>query len=110
MKKSCDTLKNMLNRNKISNFHNQFKHNGRTLSDPRLIANAFNDFFSNIDKNSNDIKNDNQKHRDYIKHLTDITFNFSLITDIDILKAIKTLKSKDSTGFDKISTLAEELV
>lgn len=42
-------LKDLLNTTKPkSNHPKTFKHNGTTLTDPKLIAQEFNDFFTNI--------------------------------------------------------------
>ena len=49
MKKTWQTINDTLNRSKKSHKFPQFKlANGTTISDPKTIAEAFNDYFINI--------------------------------------------------------------
>ena len=48
MKKTWDIIKNIINQNRNNKSYNQFLIKGKITQDPKIIANNFNDFFTNI--------------------------------------------------------------
>ena len=76
------------------------------ISDKKTIADQFNVYFANIGPNlSNEISNrDNVSISDYLNKAINSTFSMKCVTDEYVLEIINGLKSKDSTGIDKISS------
>ena len=75
--------------------------------DKKVIANQFNEFFVNIgSKLAQTIPNvDTQKTvNSYLTNTTSSAFKFKLITEEDIFKIISKLDSKNSAGYDQISS------
>ena len=69
------------------------------------IANGFNAFFSNIGKNlAEKIPTTNENFEQFLSNRNETSFNFSKISEMDILKICKILKPKSSAGSDCIST------
>ena len=74
------------------------------MSDYLEIANGFNDFFSQVGPNlASEIDNSNLDYNTYLKDRNDASFNFSRISEVDILNISKMLKPKVSSGADFIS-------
>lgn len=89
----------------INNF--SIKNNGKTYTDPIAVADIFNNFFSNIIKDSvisnitplSDAKASNTLNPDISKNNV---FRFTAVTENDVEIAINSLKNKQSRGFDDI--------
>ena len=110
MKKTWRTINETLNRNKkSSNVPSLFYDNGRTLSNMKEMANAFNVYFANIgEKLASEIEENVNNIADctnYISVLPSIEtrFQFKCITDGDTRLAIDNLENKSSSGHDGIS-------
>ena len=105
MKKTWQTINETLNRRKRKrDFPKEFKlANGNSISEPKQIANAFNDFFISIGDggvlNAKTKKNFNQ----YMPRKTNWTLRFEPITVDTISRIINDLKPKTSTGVDSVS-------
>ena len=68
------------------------------------IANGFNDFYSQVGpKLASEIENTNLTFDSYLTDRNETNFEFSRISEIDILKTVKLLKPKVSSGADFIS-------
>ena len=68
------------------------------------IANGFNDFFSQIGPNlASEIPDSDVTYDSYLSESNPVSFNFSKISEIDILKTCNKLKPKLSSGVDFIS-------
>ena len=91
-----------------------FFHDGKELSEPKAIANAFNVYFANIGKNlTATIEQDNNadfNHMQYLGTPTKTSFNVHCITEIETMKAIDTLENKSSSGHDGISNKIVKLL
>ena len=77
------------------------------ISDKQTIADQFNVFFANIGPNlSERIKyNGNKTVEHFLTRLVHSKFSFNLVeSDEDMLKLIKNMKTKDSSGTDQISS------
>ena len=105
MKKTWQTISETLNRRKWNRDSPQeFKlANGDTISEPKQIANAFNDFFIGIDDVGVLNGNTNNDFNQYMPRKTNCTLMFEPITRDTISRIISSLKSKTSTGDDNIS-------
>ena len=81
-----------------------FKCNGQVISDYMEIANGFNNFFSQVGPDlASEIGPSDKNYNDYLKNCNPIDFEFSRISEIDILKICRQLKPKLSSGEDFIS-------
>jgi len=76
------------------------------ITDDNSIANEFNNYFANIGPDlSTKIQYSGRKTVEYfLKAPTDKRFEFKLVTDEQVLKLIKTLEPKNSSGYDNISS------
>ena len=81
-----------------------FRSNGTILSDYLEIANDFNTFFSQVGpKLASEIDNTDLKFEDYLIQENEKSFEFSRISEIDILNICKLLKPKVSSCADFMS-------
>ena len=110
MKKTWRTINETLNRNKkSSNVPSLFYDNGRTLSNMKEIANAFNVYFANIgEKLASEIEENVNNIADYTNYISvlpsiETKFQFKGIADGDTRLAIDNLENKSSSGHDGIS-------
>ena len=102
MKKTWQTINDTLNRSKKSRkFPQLFKlSNGTTISDPKIIAEAFNDYFINIGTVDEPM---NDQYTRYLHNKPDCNLIFHSITKDSVMQIIDGLKPKSSTGVDNIS-------
>ena len=115
LKKTWRTISETLSRNKKHcDVPSRFFHDGKELSEPKAIANAFNVYFANIGKNlAATIEQDNNadfNHMQYLGTPPKTSFNFHCITEIETMKAIDTLENKSSSGHDGISNKIVKLL
>ena len=74
------------------------------ISDPKQVANKFNDFFLNVaDKLNSKITKKNNKFQDYLKNPNKSRFFLKETTPDEIVKIIKKLDSKKSSDIFNIS-------
>ena len=118
MKKTWQIINETLSRKKVDNMlPDTFIKNGNELSDPKEIANAFNEYFSKIGSNlaSNiNCTEDGQSYKVYLQNPTLKKFAFKKVNDNKVLSIINKLKNKKSRGADNISnqllkTIKQEL-
>ena len=118
MKKTWQIINETLSRKKVDNMlPDTFIKNGNELSDPKEIANAFNEYFSKIGSNlaSNiNCTEDGQSYKVYLQNPTLKKFAFKKVNDNEVLSIINKLKNKKSRGADNISnqllkTIKQEL-
>ena len=84
---------------------NFFRDNGQIISDTLEIANGFNTFFSGIGpKLASEIDNSDKDFKSFLPDENPVSFEFSRISEIDILRICNELKPKLSSGADFIST------
>ena len=74
--------------------------NGTTISDPKIIAEAFNDYFINIGTVDKPI---NDQYTRYLHNKPHCNLIFHSITKDSVMQIIDGLKPKSSTGVDNIS-------
>ena len=108
MKKTWRTITETLTRNKQdSELPSIFFHDNKELTNPTEIANAFNVYFANIGKNlAADIRSSISTDQSYTQYLLNHTKEkciFRCATQDEVVKAIKNLENKRSSGNDGIS-------
>ena len=108
MKNSWRIINDTLSKNKLSSeMPSTFFHNGKELTNPTEIANAFNTHFVNMGKIlASEIVNNIQDNADYTQCLSIPsveTCKFKCATQEDIMRAIDNLDNKNSSGHDGIS-------
>ena len=112
MKKTWQTISETLNRRKGNrDFPQEFKlANGDTISEPKQIANASNDFFIGIGDVGVLNANNNNDFNQYMLRKTNCNLMFEPITGDTISRIIGGLKPKTSTAVDNISNKLLEFV
>ena len=81
-----------------------FRCNGEILTDYLEIAYGFNDFYSRVGpKLASEINYTNVNFESYLTDKNEINFEFHRISEVDILKIVRQLKPKVSSGADFIS-------
>ena len=108
IKGTWNEIKKILNRNrKVSKYPKTFIREGIEFSDPKSIANAFNSFFTTIGpKLAQSISTEGKPaHVSYLGERPQLNFNFNFTNPQTILKIIKNLKSKRSSGDDELTSI-----
>ena len=105
LRKTWQTINETLNRTKGKrDFPQEFKlENGNIISDPKEIANAFNDFFISIGDTGLLNANRDIDFNQYMPLKTNCTLIFQAITIDTTSRIIDSLKPKTSTGVDSVS-------
>ena len=86
------------------NLKDYFKVNSGIVKDNLKIANGLNDFFSQIGPNlASEISDSEVTFDSYLPDSNPVSFNFSKISEMDILRTCNQLKPKLSSGIDLIS-------
>ena len=85
-----------------------FKHNDTVINSPQLIANQFCDYFTNIGPEfANRIPESGNSHTHYLSKTQNRNPNSLFLSPTDpneILKIVKSLKTKKSCGHDNLSS------
>ena len=107
MKKTWKTIdKTLTKRCTTGKFPTEFIINIKFITDHKEIANQFNIFFSNIGTNlsaSIELDDNTLAFTDYLDDPTEHRFNFSKVTENEIVVIINNFKSQNSSGKDEIS-------
>ena len=106
LKKTWQNISMLLNKsNKNENEIKKLVVQGRSITDKSEIVKAFNSFFVNIGPSLSDRidKQGKKPYSYYLKKNISSQFNFSHIDETGVLKIIKSLKNKTSSGPDGIS-------
>ena len=107
MKKTWATINETLNRKKNkTDYPPEFIVDENPIKSPTDISNQFNTFFANIGTNlSQNIEQNNGRisYSDYLDNPAASLFNFSSITEDDIISIITKFKNKTSSGHDGMS-------
>ena len=103
-KKIWELTNKLLNRKqREKNSKLEIMENGKLMQDPKEVANILNEHFVNMGKK---IADSFGKNENYMKHMgkrMTISFELTPITTSTTVGIIKKMKSKSSSGFDKIS-------
>ena len=108
IKGTWNEIKKILNKNrKVSKYPKTFIHDGVEYSDPKSIANGFNSFFTGIGpKLAQKINTDGKpSHSSYLGERPALNFSFNFTSPEKIVKIIKNLKSKRSSGDDEVTSI-----
>jgi len=105
IKKTWSTINSLLGKGKKNGqLPESFNFNNTDVTDKSVIANEFNNFFTNIGpKLASEIPYRNGNFMDYLKEPRDNIFNFDLVTESTTNKVIDNLQPKSSCGWDGIS-------
>ena len=81
-----------------------FKENDQIIKEYLEIANGFNNFFSQVGTTlASEIENADTSFKAFLSESNPVNFEFSRISETDILKTCDNLKPKLSSGVDFIS-------
>ena len=96
MKKTWGTIDETLNRKrKSTEYPAEFFYNNRTIRDSKDIANSFNEYFSSIGPSLSeniDVSGQDKSYNGYLTNPVNSQFSFTLVSENEILKIIKSLK------------------
>ena len=81
----------------------KINHNGMIKDNPREVANILNEHFVNMGKNIADTFENNENFMKHMGKRSTTSFELKTVTPAMVLGIIKGMKSKSSSGFDKIS-------
>ena len=101
-KKTWNVINSILHRQKNERLSNEFLVNNKIITNPKEIANRFNDFFVNIGHSlANRIDNSNVDFRSYLNNRSEVLFTASPVTQDELLKVLSQLNDS-SPGCDNI--------
>jgi hypothetical protein len=104
-KKTWDILKDAAGLKKRNNDIGNLTVNGEDISNPKILSNEFNTFFTKIGVEiSNSVKPTLKKDEEYINNLNAPPLDLGTVNQPHICDIIKSLKSKGSLDIDGIST------
>ena len=106
LRKTWHTINDTLNKHKTNKtFPREFNlSNGEKVSDHKIIANSFNNFFVNIGKSTcANIQSNETSFDRYLINKPDCNFHFKSVTTEEVLNIINSLKLKSSRGVDELS-------
>ena len=113
IKKTWDTISDILNKSRVhKEFPSYFNINGNRMSNMKDISTYFNNFFINIGPKLASEININGKlpYSNYLNTIkVNTRFTFQKIEDDDVVKILRNLKPKHSSGYDNISTILLKL-
>ncbi len=107
LKKTWSLINSLTGKNNKSNSITEISVNNRNISNSKLIAEAFNEYFVNIGPNlaseANDELPEEEMNNNYIPNpQINAEFQFHQITVENVALALMNLKTNKSTGLDKI--------
>ena len=107
LRMTWNAIKETMNRHKSkSRFPAEFKLAKRKIiSDHKVIADAFNDYFIGIGAQDTETPQGNSHYSAYLSNKLNCNLQFYPITNCDVAEIIGNLKSKTSTGIDNISSM-----
>ena len=107
IKNTWATLNSILNRKKNKGkLPDYLILDGKEIHEKENIANAFNNYFSNIGPSlaSKIPANNSNSFESYLDTTIKHTFNFNKVSEAEILSVINSINSKTSSGHDNITT------
>ena len=105
-KKAWKTINDLLGRKNKQTVINELKLGDNSLTNPKDIAEVFNDYFANIGQNlaSNQTDNTNFNFETYVKKAESEFTAFQPVTISQVYQLLTGLSSNKATGIDKISS------
>jgi endonuclease/exonuclease/phosphatase family metal-dependent hydrolase len=113
IKSTWGVIKEIINKSpKKNEMPNFFLINDLPENNPNVIVNKFNLYFTNIGpKLANSIvQPSNKSFEDYLRDSINRSFEFQLVNENTVMKAIEGLKPKSSCGVDNISNKLVKLI
>jgi len=112
MKQTWVHIKDLVNTKKTNDFPEFFMINELKVSDPKTLAQSFNEYFNNIGpiQASSIICQSETNFRNYLTNFSETKFKFHPVTDENIEKIISTLAPKSSAGKDGLSVKFLKLI
>ena len=107
IKNTWKTINGLLSRNCLTKLGpTSLTINGLEITNKLEIVNTFNHFFTNIGANLAKRINytGHKTFRDYLEEKTNNSFAFTNVDENDVISIINNLQSKNSCGWDSIST------
>ena len=106
IKNTWKILNNALNKNQYKPCNTEFNLDGRIINNPSEVSDHFNDFFINVGPNqASQIPNNDIHFSTYMNNYNESSMFFSPTTEEEVIRLIKNLDAKKSTGHDNISIL-----
>ena len=102
IKQTWTTINDTLQRKKKS-LPSVFSHKGKVLKESNIIANEFNQYFTDIGPSLANQINANHNFKEYLHSPADSRLILQSIDEHKVMKIIEHLKNKTSTGTDGIS-------
>ena len=106
IQKTWTSLKNVLNQGKgYDKFPNVFLIDHKMCSDKDLIANKFNEYFTQIGPRlaGNIYVANKRSYESYLRNPCEVEYNFTRTTPEERVEIIRKMKPKSSSGLDNIS-------
>ena len=103
IKQTWTIINDTLQREKKNSLPCVFSHKGKVLKESNIIANEFNQYFTDIGPSLANQTNANHNFKEYLHSPADSRLILQSIDEHKIMKIIKHLKNKTSTGTDGIS-------
>lgn len=105
VKKTWVAINNLLNRTKKSQFPNEFNIDGQSVSDPNIIADKFNEYFSEVASTlASNIGESSVAFESFLQTPSPQLFDFVTVNSDKVSEAIDSIKSKSSAGHDEMSS------
>ncbi|XP_032237174.1 uncharacterized protein LOC116618025 [Nematostella vectensis] len=103
-KEAWKTINSLLGRTKENTTVNELKFDDQSLFSQEHIAEAFNDYFSNVGpKLASSMANPSKSFEHFIKPCSAQMSRFKLVSNTKVLKLLGCLSNAKATGIDKIS-------
>ena len=104
LNKTWKTIRLIINKHKYVTKASTFVINNKQVTDPKEIADNFNNFFVNIGRNlANKILIQNKNQMSYLNMSVTNSLFLNPVTSDELVKLIESLKSSNARGWDGIS-------
>ena len=117
IKRTWQLINEVLGNNSNKNISDHFMINNECISNPKHIANQFNNFFVSVGSNQarNITQHNDMTHNYYLRNKPRSTFTFHTVTTEEVNSIITNIPRKKSVGHDGISsellkTLKDEIL
>ena len=110
IRKVLEIIKQVINRKKGLKIHNKFMHNNNLITDPKSIADGFNNYFVNIGPTlASKIPENNLSHRQFLPDSIEPSLFLKPTNELEIKNVISRLK-EGASGRDGISSKNIKLI
>src|SRR5206468_1638428 len=103
LKQFWKILNKLIKSNSFSDILMEFEYNGQNLSDPVIIVDKFNDFFTNIGSNlASNVPDTSTYFSSFLKGSFSDSFSLFPTTSAEIINVVSKFPNKSSMGLDEI--------